>query len=97
MCLRYPGGKTRAIKILEKYIPEDITEVYSPFFGGGSFELYLYGKYKIPIFANDKFEPLYNFWLETKTNNKKLVEHIKKLQPISKTIFKILLETNIIS
>jgi DNA adenine methylase len=87
MCLRYPGGKTRAIKILEEYIPENITEVYSPFFGGGSFELYLCNNYQIPIFGNNKFEPLYNFWLETKKNNEQLVEHIKKLHPMNKQIF----------
>jgi site-specific DNA-adenine methylase len=32
--LRYPGGKTRAIKILDTYLLSDITELYSPFFGG---------------------------------------------------------------
>ena len=56
--LRYPGGKTRAIKILDTYILNNIGELYSPFFGGGSFELFVQNKYNIPIFANDKFEPL---------------------------------------
>ena len=41
--LRYPGGKTRACKILDKVIKEnfnmgEIETIVSPFFGGGSFE-----------------------------------------------------------
>ena len=39
--LRYPGGKTRAIKTLKNFIPFGTTEICSPFFGGGSFEIYL--------------------------------------------------------
>ena len=39
--LKYPGGKTRAVKILKEYIPEGATKVVSPFFGGGSFENFL--------------------------------------------------------
>lgn len=41
--LRYPGGKTRACKILDKILSENfemknVKTVISPFFGGGSFE-----------------------------------------------------------
>ena len=43
--LRYPGGKTRAIKeIASKYIIPNLSKgqkVCSPFFGGGSIELHL--------------------------------------------------------
>ncbi len=67
--LRYPGGKTRACKIIEETIVKyptfnlsNISEVISPFFGGGSFEFYLQHKYNLNIIANDKFTPLYNFW-----------------------------------
>jgi len=59
--LRYPGGKTRAIKILEKYIPEGTKQICSPFFGGGSFELHLEEK-GIKIHGYDYFLPLVNFW-----------------------------------
>ena len=67
--LRYPGGKTRACKILEKIIDEseiDITTydfLVSPFFGGGSFEFFLQNKHPtLCVLANDKYAPLYNFW-----------------------------------
>ena len=42
--LRYPGGKAKAVKILEKYIPENTTKIVSPFFGGGSLEFQLASK-----------------------------------------------------
>ena len=40
--LRYPGGKTRAVKILKKYVNTHFPGrkvILSPFFGGGSFEI----------------------------------------------------------
>ena len=52
--LRYPGGKTRACKIIENVILQhfDITSfdtIISPFFGGGSFEFYMQNKYGIML------------------------------------------------
>lgn len=87
MLLRYPGGKTRAIKILIQYIPDKLTELYSPFFGGGSFELYLMVNNGVSIHGNDKFEPLYNFWNCVKTDKLTLINEINKLHPITKEIF----------
>jgi hypothetical protein len=65
--LRYPGGKTRACRILDDIINQyfnisNIKEVISPFFGGGSFEFYLNKKYKLTVKGNDKFKPLIEFW-----------------------------------
>jgi len=59
--LRYPGGKTRAVKILEKFIPDDVERVISPFFGGGSFENHL-AKKNIPVYGYDFCRPLVDFW-----------------------------------
>jgi DNA adenine methylase len=79
--LRYPGGKTRACKILEQIINEhyDINEFeqfVSPFFGGGSFEFYFQNKYKKSILANDKFKPLYHFWIQVKKDKKSLCDKL---------------------
>ena len=79
--LRYPGGKSRAIKILNKYIPADIDVLYSPFFGGGSFEFNIQQKYNIKIYANDKFTPLYNFWNTLQSDKDNLIKYIKKISP----------------
>ena len=34
--LRYPGGKSRGMKVLDLFLPETITEYREPFVGGGS-------------------------------------------------------------
>jgi DNA adenine methylase len=83
--LRYPGGKTRACKILDKIINEyyDINEfekLVSPFFGGGSFEFYFQNNYEKLIIANDKFKPLYHFWIQVKNNKKKLCDELNKIK-----------------
>jgi DNA adenine methylase len=75
--LRYPGGKTRACKKLDDILNthfdmSSFSCIVSPFFGGGSFELYIQKKYKLHIVANDKFTPLYNFWMSCKHNKQKL-------------------------
>jgi DNA adenine methylase len=91
--LRYPGGKTRACKILEEIVVQhfDIStfnRIISPFFGGGSFEFYMQNKYHLHIIANDKFTPLSNFWRTCKTNRDELVAELeKKIEKISKTEF----------
>ena len=84
--LRYPGGKSRAVDILRKYVPGDCKVVISPFFGGGSFELGLLADGRTVI-GNDKFGPLANFWQCLKKDKYALVEEIKKLRPLTKEGF----------
>jgi len=91
--LRYPGGKTRACKILDEIVAQQFEisafdRIISPFFGGGSFEFHLQNKYHLRIIANDKFTPLANFWRTCKTNRDELVAELeKKIDRISKTEF----------
>ena len=59
--LRYPGGKSRAVKHILPHFPEDVTEVCSPFLGGGSVELALAEK-GVWVYGYDTFEPLIWFW-----------------------------------
>lgn len=90
--LRYPGGKTRACKIIDKIITDhfDITQfdtLCSPFFGGGSFEFYFQNKYKHILIVNDKFTPLYHFWKQIKTNKDILHDELNKITSVSKEQF----------
>jgi DNA adenine methylase len=90
--LRYPGGKTRACKIIHDIILQHFDIKYfdtiiSPFFGGGSFEFYLQNKYGIKLIVNDKFTPLYNFWNQVKINKHLLCEELRKLKIVSKEQF----------
>lgn len=59
--LRYPGGKSRAIKKIIEYFPKDLKEMCSPFFGGGAIELSI-SKKGVEVFGYDSFEELVNFW-----------------------------------
>ena len=84
--LRYPGGKTRAIKLLNTYIPEGKTTLLSPFLGGGSFELYCRGK-GMTVYANDLFRPLYVFWKVLKERPTELQQRVQDLCPVTKDAF----------
>jgi len=90
--LRYPGGKTRACKIIDniiiQYFDMDYFDtVVSPFFGGGSFEFYLQNKYRLYLIVNDKFTPLYNFWKQVKLDKTVLCEELRKIKSVSKEQF----------
>ena len=86
--LRYPGGKTRAIKHLLPHIPEG--DICAPFMGGGSLELRLAEDRK--VYAYDAFYPLYNFWNCLLTDKEELVKEVRALHPVDKIGFKTLRE-----
>lgn len=88
--LRYPGGKTRACKVLETIVVKEFgipKVIYSPFFGGGSFEFHMNGKHGCIIHGADGFAPLANFWQRVKNGQKELVEAVKSLKPLTKEKF----------
>ena len=59
--LRYPGGKSRAVKTIMEFIPPDCGELCSPFLGGGSIELAV-AERGTKVHAYDIFKPLVWFW-----------------------------------
>lgn len=91
--LRYPGGKSRAVRILDKYLPSNISQAASPFFGGGSFEFHMASK-GIKIYGSDIFTPLVYFWKEAMTNPDKLADIVQKYHPITSETFKELQEAH---
>jgi len=78
--LRYPGGKSRAVEILWKYIPAGTKTLCSPFFGGGSFEIFCAQK-GIRVFGYDVFEPLVDFWQELLDDPQKLADKVATFKP----------------
>ena len=84
--LRYPGGKSRAVSIISKYIPKDTTQLCSPFFGGGSLELAC-AQSGIRVYGYDIFGPLVDFWKLLLTNPKKLADNVEKYRPLKKEKF----------
>ena len=86
--LRYPGGKSRAVKKLFGYYPynkSDYKEFREPFLGGGSFALEWTKRFPdTKVWVNDLYEPLANFWMELQHDGEALqnsVWKIKNLHP----------------
>ncbi len=74
--LRYPGGKSRAVKIISPIVPE-FKEFREPFVGGGSVFVYLKQKYPNRIYwINDLYSNLYHFWKQTQENLDELIEQV---------------------
>lgn len=77
--LRYPGGKSRAVKYLKRFIPP-FSEFREPLFGGGSFSIYMVQKYPTRIFkASDINYDLFCFWNELKSNSENIIYEINKV------------------
>lgn len=74
--LRYPGGKSKAIKDLIPHIP-NYSEYREPFVGGGS--LFIHLKQIDPekkYWINDLNFNLYSFWKVLKSNKVSLIESV---------------------
>ena len=81
--LRYPGGKSRAVKKMVQFLPDlqDYSEYREPFLGGGSFALYITQTYPhMDVWVNDLYEPLYTFWKTLQRCGDKLTEELTKLK-----------------
>jgi len=77
--LRYPGGKSRAVKHILPHIPEGVERVCSPFFGGGSIELALANR-GTQVFGYDKMKQLVWFWMALCGDNNQLADEVQKLR-----------------
>ena len=78
--LRYPGGKSKAIKTIGQHFPE-YKEFREPFIGGGSVFLHL--KQTNPdakYWINDKYHKLYCFWKELRDNGDNLQAELLRLK-----------------
>ena len=84
--LRYPGGKTRGIEIISAYFPRDVKEICSPFFGGGSIELFFAAK-GVRIYGYDIFTPLVEFWQCLLKKADELADLVQSYYPLSKENF----------
>jgi len=80
-CLRYPGGKSKATKTLAPWYPETFKEYREPFIGGGSVAFYITQAYSnVPVWINDLYVPLYNFWIQLRDNGNELSERLKEIK-----------------
>lgn len=85
--LRYPGGKSFATNIIIPHFPDGVTEMVSPFFGGGSIEIEC-AYNGIRVHGYDVFEPLVNFWQQVLKNKAALAKKIMEYPiPLPKVKF----------
>jgi DNA adenine methylase len=77
--LRYPGGKSKAVKTLSQWYPIFFKEYREPFIGGGSMAIYTAQAHPgVPIWINDLYVPLYNFWIQLRDRGNDLSERVKE-------------------
>ena len=77
--LRYPGGKSKAIKTLSPWFPKIISEYREPFIGGGSIAIEITkSNPNIPVWINDLYVPLYNFWVQLRDSGEELSERVRE-------------------
>ncbi len=82
--LRYPGGKSKAIEKIARYLPNNLSE-YSeyrePFVGGGSVFIYLKQQYPhLKIWINDLNPELYLFWKIARSHLQELVKSVGEIK-----------------
>jgi DNA adenine methylase len=79
--LRYPGGKSRALKQILPHVPLNISEFREPFVGGGSVFFAIRSLFQSRInsyWINDLNYDLYCFWKEVRDNAPDLVTTLRE-------------------
>ena len=77
--LRYPGGKSKAIKTLSPWFPQMVSEYREPFIGGGSVAInFTKSNPDVPVWINDLYVPLYNFWVQLRDRGEELSERVRE-------------------
>ena len=79
--LRYAGGKSLAVGHIIEHIPDNITHLVSPFFGGGSLEIACVRELGIKVKGYDLFDILTNYWQVQIAQPKKLAARIEEWVP----------------
>jgi DNA adenine methylase len=73
--IKWPGGKTKELKVIIPNLPKRIDDYYEPFIGGGA--VYFSIKNAKQYFINDKSKDLVDLYLNIKSsNNKKLFQSL---------------------
>ena len=80
--LRYPGGKSRALKQILPHVPLNMSEFREPFVGGGSVFFAIRSLFQDRIntyWINDLNYDLYCFWKEVRDNAPNLVATLREI------------------
>jgi len=77
--IRYPGGKSKAVKKLYKLLPNigEYEEWREPFLGGGSMSIEITKKFpNMKIWVNDLYPALYIFWTTVQSDGEEMCEKL---------------------
>ena len=81
--IRYPGGKSTAVKKLYDYMPlmSNYTEWREPFLGGGSMSIEMSKRYPdIKIWVNDLYPALFTFWTVLQSDGENMCEKLIQMK-----------------
>ena len=79
--LRYPGGKSRAIKKLDPDLPKQFKEFREPFLGGGSMALHVtQTRPDTKVWVKDAYYNLYNFWVQLRDKGPALHQELANIK-----------------
>lgn len=87
--IRYPGGKSLGVGHIIELLPETISKVVSPFFGGGSVEIAMSKHLDMEVVGYDIFDILVNYWQIQITQPELLYQKLKDLEPDQETYDKV--------
>lgn len=82
--LRYAGGKSLGVGHVIEHIPNGVTSLVSPFFGGGSIEIACARELGLYVKAYDVFDILTNYWIWQIKSPIKLADAISQWKPTKK-------------
>jgi len=83
--LRYGGGKSLAVGYIVEKLPDNISRVVSPFFGGGSVEIAFANELNLKVLGFDIFDMLTNYWKFQLNQPEEMFKLLKTLTPTKDT------------
>ena len=87
--LRYAGGKSLAVGHVLEHLPDHLTHLVSPFFGGGSVEIACARELGIEVQGYDVFDILTNYWQVQLDAPDDLADTISQWSPDKETYAKV--------
>lgn len=87
--IRYAGGKSLGVGHIVELLPDNVTRVVSPFFGGGSVEIAISKFLGLEVIGYDIFDILANYWNVQINQPEELYQELRKLSPTRETYDKV--------
>lgn len=87
--LRYAGGKSLAVGMVIRLLPDNIRRLAAPFMGGGSVEIACARELGINVTAYDVFDILCTYWQVQLSDPAELAQRLRQLKPNRQTFTRV--------